>query len=579
MVITFENVSFRYTDKMLINNVSFSLTDDMKIGIVGSNGSGKTTILKLILGEEVPNSGNIIKTGGMIINYLPQDPNYPKELTIMEVINQNSNSKHPINDYEIKSILNKLGLSNHNLRIENLSGGEIRRLALANALVSYSDILILDEPTNHLDNELIVWLEKYLMKFKKGLVMVTHDRYFLERVCNRMLEIDNQHVYLYEANYAKFLELKALRLEQESKIEHKLKAILKKEAEWLGRGVEARRTKSKSRIERFNELAKTTFKEEKSMSFSSVETYLGKELIEIKNASKSFDNKVLFKDFNFRLQRDDIVGIVGENGCGKTTLFKIIMSLETLDSGELFLGQTLKIGYLPQKLAEDSLDIRAIDYLKEEKNIVETLNGTISVNDLMDQFLFSDDLKYSKLKNLSGGERRRLELIKVLMTNPNLLILDEPTNDLDIYTIELLEDFLLDFKGPVLVVSHDRYFLDKLCSKLLVYENSNIKEYQIAFSEYLELDNKKIQVNTVKGIKPKGDKLPAAIRNEHAKLELEIKEFETKIEEINKEKSSITTDYKKLLEYENELAELNTKLDSAITRFLELEEIIENHKN
>lgn len=580
MVITFEDVSFKYIEKKLLDKVSFSFTDDAKLGVVGLNGSGKTTLVKLIMGLEVPNSGTITKSGGMIINYLPQNPVFPKDKTIIEVVMESSTSKHPINDYEAKSILNKLGLTNHNMLIDKMSGGEIKRLALAKVLVSYSDILILDEPTNHLDNDLIIWLEKYLMKFKKGLFMITHDRYFLQRVCNRMLEIDNGKVYLYEANYDKFLELKAKRMELEAKANQKLKAVLKKEAEWLNRGVEARRTKSKSRIARFNELSKTTFTEEKNMTFTSKETYLGKQLIEIEKATKAFGNKVLFKDFSFQLQRHDIVGVVGSNGSGKTTLFKILMNEEKLDSGNINLGQTLRMGYLPQKLAEKDFDIRAIDYLKEEYNVVETLDGKMTISELLDQFLFDDDLKYAKLSTLSGGELRRLELVRVLGKNPNLLILDEPTNDLDIFTIELLESFLENFSGPILVVSHDRYFLDKICNKLLVYEFGNIKEYGLSFSEFLALESPNNQANIKeKTSYNRGKKVPASIRNEYQKLEVEIALLEDNIKVLNEEKQGLTTEYLKLMEYETEIKAKMVKLDECINRYLELEEIIANYKN
>ncbi len=579
MVVTFEDVSFKYLEKKLLDKVSFSFTDDVKLGVIGLNGSGKTTLVKLIMGEEVATSGTITKSGGMIINYLPQNPVFPKTKTILEIIMESSTLKHPINDYEAKAILNKLNLPNHNMLIDKMSGGEIKRLALAKVLVSYCDILILDEPTNHLDNDLIIWLEKYLIKFKKGLFMITHDRYFLQRVCNRMLEIDNGKIYIYEANYDKFLELKAKRMELEEKANQKLKAVLKKEAFWLSRGVEARRTKSKSRIARFNELSKTNFKEEKTMAFTSLETYLGKQLIEIENVTKAFGDKILFQDFSFQLQRHDIVGVVGPNGSGKTTLFKILMNEEKLDKGNIKLGQTLRIGYLPQKLAEKHFEIRVIDYLKEEYNVVDTLNGRITINELLDQFLFDDNLKYAKLSTLSGGELRRLELVRVLGKNPNLLILDEPTNDLDIFTIELLENFLESFNGPILVVSHDRYFLDKLCNKLLVYEAGTIKEYGISFSEFLSQEHQ-IQGGVKEKIKNnRGLKVPASLRNEYQRLEEEIAILEAEIKVLNEEKQGLTTEYLKLIEYEEKIAAKMQRLDNCINRYLDLEEIIAGYKN
>ncbi|MDE6584773.1 MAG: ATP-binding cassette domain-containing protein, partial [Anaeroplasmataceae bacterium] len=335
MVITFEDVSFKYIDKELLKNVNFSITDQDKIGIVGVNGTGKTTLLKLILGIEKPVAGTIITSGGMVLNYLPQDPIFPENQTLLDIVMENSTKEHPIQEFEAKSILSKLGLPMYDSTAEKLSGGQKKRLALAKVLVSYCDFLILDEPTNHLDNEMILWLEKYLMKFKRGLLMVTHDRYFLQRACNKMLELDNGNVYIYEANYEHFLELKAERLKNEHKAQQKLKSILKKETEWIHRGVEARRTKSKSRIERFEKLQEIEFTSHKEMAFSSKEAYLGKTIIEIQHGNKAFGDLELFHDFSFTLNRNDVIGIVGDNGAGKTTLFKILMKEEQLDSGKL----------------------------------------------------------------------------------------------------------------------------------------------------------------------------------------------------------------------------------------------------
>ena len=581
MVITFENVSFKYIEKKLLDDVSFSITDSDKIGIVGINGTGKTTLLKLILGEEIPNTGKIIKSGGMIINYLPQNPIFPTDKSILDIIMLNSTKEHPINEYEAKSILSKMGLNDYEATVVNFSGGQLKRLALAQCLVSYCDILILDEPTNHLDNDLILWLEKYLIKFKKCLLMVTHDRYFLQRVCNKMLELDFGKVYIYEANYEKFLELKAQRLENDQKAKKKLKAILKIESEWINKGVEARRTKSKSRIERFNQLSNIKFNEAKDFEFSSKNTYLGKKLIEIKNGSKRFGEKLLFSDYNFSLQRSDIIGIVGDNGSGKTTLFKIIMGEEKLTSGELILGETLKIGYFSQNIELIDPEIRVIDYIKEEVNIIETLDGNITASELLEQFLFDSQLQYSKVKMLSGGEKRRLQLVRVLAKNPNLLILDEPTNDLDVYTIEMLENYLENFIGPILVVSHDRYFLDKICNKLFVYENGKINEYNLLFSEFLNLnkniDNKNGQNTT--NSRPKKNKLPTNIRNEYNKINEDLPNLEVQLAKLKIDLSIQTTDYHKMLEIQAEIDKVENSIDSYINRLFELEEIKKNYEN
>lgn len=578
MVITFENVSFKYIEKKLLNQVNFSVTDTDKVGIVGLNGCGKTTLLKLILGLEHPQEGKIYLSGGSIINYLPQDPVFDVNKTLLELVMAHATKDHPIAEYEAKSILSKLGLKDSSITTVHLSGGEKKRLALAIALVSYCDFLILDEPTNHLDNDMICWLEKFLLKWKHGLLMVTHDRYFLQRVCNRMLELEYGKVYLYDANYEKFLDLKAERLENTHKAQAKLKSVLKKETEWLNRGVEARRTKSKSRIERIEALSKIEFNETKEMNFSSKTTYLGKKILELKNGSKAFGDKVLFQDFSFTLNRSDIIGIVGENGAGKTTLFKILMQEESLDSGQLVTGTTLKIGYFSQHLELLDSEQRVIDYIKEVGSYIDSLDGQISVSDLLEQFLFDSTLQYSKIKMLSGGEKRRLQLVRVLSQNPNLLILDEPTNDLDIYTIEILEHYLDSFKGPILVVSHDRYFLDKLCNKLYVFENTHIQEYSLSFSEYLETIRRP-SLERVKGERPnKKNKLPAAIRNEYEKISQEIKTLEEKLLKLEEDKKQQTTDFHKLIELQQQIDECNLQMDERITRLLELEEIKSNYE-
>lgn len=579
MVITFENVSFKYIEKKLLDDVSFSITDSDKVGVVGVNGTGKTTMLKLITEEEKPIKGTIIKSGGMIINYLPQDPVFPKEKRIIDVILDNSTKEHPINDYEAKSILNKLGLRDHEAIAYQLSGGEKKRLALALVLVTYCDMLILDEPTNHLDNNLILWLEKYLIKLKKGLIMVTHDRYFLQRVCNKMLELDFGKAYLYDANYDAFLSLKADRIASTLKEQQKLKSILKKETAWMSRGVEARRTKSKSRIERFEKLASISFNEQKSMSFSSKNTYLGKKLIEIKAGKKAFGDKLLFEDFNFSLQKNDIIGIVGDNGAGKSTLFRIIMQKEALDEGELILGETLNIGYFSQTLDMINPEIRVIEYIEESQQIVSTLDGTITAGELLERFLFDKELQYSKVKMLSGGEKRRLQLVKVLINNPNILILDEPTNDFDIYTIEILEDYLDSFKGPVLTVSHDRYFLDKLCNKLFVFENKYINEYNISFSEFLELDRTSTKEEKTKGPRIVKNKLPAAIRNEYNSVNEKIKKNEEELVILADNLKKETTNYIKMVELQTQIDELNSQQDSLILRLFELEETKSKYEN
>lgn len=579
MVVTFENVCFKYISKKILDDVSFSITDNKKIGLIGVNGTGKTTLLKLIVGIEKPNCGNIIKSGGMIINYLPQDPVFPNDVKLIDLVMADSTKEHPILDYEAKSILSKLGFTDYNMVSNNLSGGQKKRLALCKVLVSYCDLLVLDEPTNHLDSDVIVWLEKYLLKWKKGLLMVTHDRYFLQRVCNSMMELDFGKVYLYDANYENFLKLKADRILALQQYQKRIKSILKKEQEWLNRGVEARRTKSKSRIERFNELSKVEFNENQTMEFSSISTRLGKKLISMHHGSKAFDDKVLFQDFSFDLQKNDIIGVVGNNGVGKSTFFKILMQKETLDSGELIIGQSLKIGYFSQHMDALNDDIRVIDYIKEQGSYIETLDGVVTPTELLENFMFGSDLQYSKIKTLSGGEKRRLQLVKVLISNPNVLLLDEPTNDMDLYTLEILEDYLLSFKGPILVVSHDRYFLDKITNKLFVFENSSIVELNMSYSDYCEQKNNSLSLNEKKSDNFKRkNKMPASLRNELTKLEEEMPKIEAELEQLKQQLNSQSTDYHKILELTNDIDIKDKQLDQMMNRYFELLEIKESYE-
>jgi len=579
MNITFDNVTFKYIERKILDSASFSITENDKVGVVGVNGTGKSTILKLILDIEKPISGTIIKSGGIRINYLPQDPKFDVNKKLIDIIMEDSKPDNPILDYEAKSILSKMGFDDSEITTANFSGGQLKRVALAKVLVTPCDFLVLDEPTNHLDNELITWLEKYLIKFKKGIFMVTHDRYFLQRVCNKMLELDFGKTYLYEANYDKFLELKAERLALEKAAEKKLKSILKSEAEWMNRGVEARRTKSKSRIERFNELSKIEFNEEKTMEFSSISSRLGKKLISLKSISKSYGDKLLFDNFSFDLNRDDIIGVVGDNGAGKTTLFKILMGEVLPDSGEVIKGETLKIGYFSQHLELIDPEIRVIDYIKEYKSNIETLDGTISASDLLERFLFDSNLQYSKVKMLSGGEKRRLQLVKVLISNPNMLLFDEPTNDLDIYTLELLEDYLMSFKGPIMVVSHDRYFLDKICNKLLCFEGNYIVESLKTFSKYLEETNISIAMDKPKENNTrKRNRLPSAIKKEYEEVEANIAQLEERLSFLKQEINNPKRDYTELMDFQKEIDESEIKYDKLMERYFELIEIKSNYE-
>ena len=574
MNITFDNVSFKYIERPILDNASFSITDSDKVGVIGVNGTGKSTLLKMILKEELPNSGSITISGGARINYLAQDSYFDPNKSLLDIIMEGSTKENPIKDYEATSILSKMGFNDPTITTKSFSGGQMKRVALAKVLVTPCDFMILDEPTNHLDNNVITFLEKFLIKFKHGLIMVTHDRYFLERICTKMLELDFGKTYTYDANYSKFLELKAERLEREAKEEKRLKSILRTEAEWMHRGVEARRTKSKSRIERFKEMSKIKFNESKTMDINSVSTYLGKKLIQIHNGAKSFGDINLFKNLDFDMSRSDIIGVVGDNGAGKTTLFKIIMGEEKLDNGELILGETLNIGYFSQHMELINPEIRVIDYIKDEQNLIETLDGTITASEMLERFLFSKDIQYAKVKMLSGGEKRRLQLVKVLMKNPNILLFDEPTNDLDIYTLELLEDYILNFKGPVMVVSHDRYFLDHVCNKLLIFKDGNIITSQKSFSEYLDTEDfasvKEEKEEKLQDRPKHKVKLTYMENKEYESLDKEIKEMDERISFLKRELNNSSNDYVKLMDYQKELDSLNEEYDIKSLRYLEL---------
>lgn len=578
MIIDFKNVSFNYTDKTILDSVNFTLTENDKTGLVGVNGAGKSTIIKLILGEERPKSGEIIKSGNMSISYLDQNPYIEEGQTFFEYVIKDSSKEHPIAEYEANTAITKMKLDPKRI-VKNLSGGEKKRLALAKALVTYSDFLLLDEPTNHLDNDMISYLEKYLERFNRGFLLVTHDRYFLEKCCNNMLELDNGKIYQYKANYSLFLELKKERLENTLAVEAKLKKYLKKELEWLNRGVEARRTKSKSRIERYEEASKTNFSEEKNFEFSSISSYLGKKIISIRNACKSINGRVLFEDFNIDIKRDARIGIVGDNGAGKTTLFKTIMGLENLDSGEIEKGETLNIGYFSQHFDNMNEELTVLKYIEEDSNRILTLDGEISAKALLNKFLFDDELLYTKIKSLSGGEKRRLQLVKVLSKNPNVLILDEPTNDLDIYTIEVLERYLDSFIGPILCVSHDRYFLDNMVDEILYFKDGHINYFLGNFSNFLESENSKKSESQVKGtqFQKKHTSIPSKLKKDIEAHESKISELDLKTQELNNILNSNQSDYLVLVDAQKDLDKINIEYELVLEEYMALLEEKENY--
>ena len=583
MLVTFNNVSLQYVDKNILKNVSFTINDNAKIGIVGMNGAGKSTILKLIVGELTPTSGVIYKKNDLNISYLSQDTFLNKDKTIFEEAKRLSKCE---NDFEIESILNRLGLVDHNKLILHLSGGERKRLCLASVLVSKSDMLILDEPTNHLDIAMICWLEKYLIKYNKGLLLVTHDRYFLERVTKQILEIENSSVYLYDANYSGFLTLKAERLEYLKANERKLSSILKREAKWMALNPQARSTKSRERIERFSdyeeslkEISSAIKESSREMEFSSIKNRIGKKTIILDNIDLTIGDTTLVKNFSYIVSRYDRLGIVGNNGCGKTSLFNAIMRAKEAQNQKITIGETICIGYFKQIDEIMDSNIKVIDYLKEYGEYINVDGGKLSASQLLENYFFTPTMQQLPVSRLSGGEKRRLSLLKVLITNPNVLFLDEPTNDLDIYTIEILEDYIESFKGAVIVVSHDRYFLDKVCQHLLIFDDKQIKEYMFSISEYLQDNsfdfNKSKKLDDKKDIKVKVDipKFTSQEKKEYDHIEEDIEILENKIDEINEQINNTGSNYQLLIDLTNEKEELNKKLEEKMARWEYLEDL------
>ena len=524
-LMTLENISKSYSEKTLLQNISLGINEGEKIGLIGVNGTGKSTLLKIIAGAEEAESGTITKANKVRVEYLPQNPEYDEEATVLEQVfkgtsaemkllgeyeevlekintsyDENLNKKllslqekiDALNlwdlESEAKTVLTKLGINDYTQKIKELSGGQRKRVSLASALITPCELLILDEPTNHLDNNTIDWLEEYLNASKFSLLMITHDRYFLDRVTNRIIELDKGRLFSYDGNYSLFLEKKMERIAIESSMEEKRQNLIRTELAWVKRGAKARTTKQKARLQRFDELTnREVITPDERMDISVGSSRLGNKIIEIHNISKTFGDKTVINNLEYTLTRHDRIGIIGKNGQGKSTLIKILNGELTPDSGEIEIGETVKIGCFTQDDAHMDLSMRAIDYVKEASDYIETADGTkISASQMCERFLFNSTMQYTLIGKLSGGERRRLHLLKTLMLAPNVLLLDEPTNDLDIETLNRLEDYLDEFKGVVISVSHDRYFLDRICNKIFDYEgNGNIHIFTGNYSDYL----------------------------------------------------------------------------------------------
>ena len=576
MLISATNITKYHADRCILDDISLYIDDNDKIAILGINGIGKTTLLNIIAQKD-NYDGNIIYKKDIRIAYLTQQQKFNLDLSIKEQIAQLVNL-NDVETFEIDMITSKFKLFDLNRKIRTLSGGQLKRLALAITLMKPCDLLILDEPTNHLDNDMIDYLEKRLIKFNKGLILVTHDRYFLERVVHKIYEIDRTHLYEYDANYSHYLELKEIREQTDLQVQMKRNQFLKKELEWVVASPQARSTKQKSRLQRFEELSNITdIQKDNKVQMINVTTRLGRKTIELINISKSF-NELLFNDFSYLFKSYDRIGILGDNATGKTTLLNIIANQLEPSSGKVIYGETIKIGYFKQRLNDMDENQRVIDYINDTASSFTTDDGTLSSRNLAERFLFDKQLQYSMINRLSGGQKRRLYLLKILMEKPNVLILDEPTNDLDIQTLQILEDYLDDFIGIIIVVSHDRYFLDRVCTGLFILKDQKITYMNGGYSEYVDSATSKTRKkknDTVKSIKNGSTKLSYNEKQELVLLEETIGQLEIQLKSMD-DKMTGVTEYKlisDLLAQRNKIAsDLETKTQRYLI-LLEKEEI------
>ena len=588
MLITVNNLSKTNGIKKIVDNVSFTIEENDKIALVGVNGTGKSTVLKILAGKE-NYEGTLLQKKDISISYLPQNPDFNPNNTVLEQVHHDLKD-HKVNEYEIKAILNRFNITNHQAKINELSGGQQKRIALAITLLHPGDLLILDEPTNHLDNEMIEYLEKFLIKFNKAIFMVTHDRYFLERVTNKIMEIDRTKIYEYEANYTKFLELKAIREENDLALQHKRKQFLKKELEWVRAGVQARTTKSKDRLQRFYQLSNIADIETvNQVEMINIASRLGRKTIELVDLQMRYENNILFDHFSYLFNPNTRIGILGNNGCGKSTLLKIIAKELPPTHGEVIHGQTVKIGFFKQMSDDLDESLTVSDYIKKTSNYLQTSEGSFSAKQMCERFLFDTTLQHTQISRLSGGEKRRLYLLNILMQAPNVLLLDEPTNDLDITTLTILEDYLDSFNGLVITVSHDRYFLDRVCDGLFVFKNQQITYHNGGYSSYIDLKEENKVKEKSDGAKryqeQKQKQREARVRltskeqKELETMEDTILDLENQINELNQQMSLYQNDYDKLVEISNLASKLNSELEAKNERWLELLEKQEQSQN
>ena len=616
-LLSLENITKAYTERVLLDGASFFLQEGEKVGIIGINGTGKSTLLKLAAGLEEPDTGSCTKANHVVIRYLPQTPEFDDSCTVWEHVEKKiSESTQWDMEGEAKSMLQTLGIVRLEQKISELSGGQRKRLALAEILMQPCDILVLDEPTNHLDHAMAAWLEDYLKRWRGSLIMVTHDRYFLDSVSNRIVEIDKGKIYSYDTNYSGFLELKAQREEMEAATERKRQSILRVELEWVKRGARARSTKQKARLERYEEMKNQHGPQsDGQVSMSSITTRMGNTTIEIDGISKSYGGHTFIRDFSYIFLKNDRVGFVGTNGCGKTTLMKLLAGREEPDSGSIKVGQTIRIGYYSQEIETSKeagiayMDpkMRVIDYIRETAEFVRTEDGLISASAMLERFLFPPQAQYSLIGKLSGGERRRLNLLRVLMESPNVLILDEPTNDLDISTLTILEDYLDHYQGIVIVVSHDRYFLDRTVNRIFAFEAGGVlRQYEGGYTDYALKVGESAQCNlsvqdgiissaaggtegadtdseaggraayeNYRANRERKLKFSYKEKQEYETIEQDILDLEEKLESLDAEMAANATNSKRLSELAAEREQTEADLEHKMERWEYLEELAE----
>lgn len=616
-LLSLENITKAYTERVLLDGASFFLQEGEKVGIIGINGTGKSTLLKLAAGLEEPDTGSCTKANHVVIRYLPQTPEFDDSCTVWEHVEKKiSESTQWDMEGEAKSMLQTLGIVRLEQKISELSGGQRKRLALAEILMQPCDILVLDEPTNHLDHAMAAWLEDYLKRWRGSLIMVTHDRYFLDSVSNRIVEIDKGKIYSYDTNYSGFLELKAQREEMEAATERKRQSILRVELEWVKRGARARSTKQKARLERYEEMKNQHGPQsDGQVSMSSITTRMGNTTIEIDGISKSYGGHTFIRDFSYIFLKNDRVGFVGTNGCGKTTLMKLLAGREEPDSGSIKVGQTIRIGYYSQEIETSKeagiayMDpkMRVIDYIRETAEFVRTEDGLISASAMLERFLFPPQAQYSLIGKLSGGERRRLNLLRVLMESPNVLILDEPTNDLDISTLTILEDYLDHYQGIVIVVSHDRYFLDRAVNRIFAFEAGGVlRQYEGGYTDYALKAGESAQCNlsvqdgiissaadgtegadtgseaggraayeNYRANRERKLKFSYKEKQEYETIEQDILDLEDKLESLDAEMAANATNSKRLSELAAEREQTEADLEHKMERWEYLEELAE----